>query len=202
MQQLKINSFQKIKYFFRLMCQASIILVLGIDLTMLKRIVLDLSMRELSLNHIQHHLEYIYCYPMSHESIIAIQQETADKAYPVNHSLDKAVAFKISIAEADEVFQGETVILGCVAKGSNYLLGLHKCVDRTKESIEGFLRPIARRFFNIKIVITDLFSTYKTSIIKLFKKAIHLVCQLHAGRLLHRSARHLQYNVNTAQERS
>ena len=191
MQQLKINSFQKIKYFFRLMCQASIILVLGIDLTMLKRIVLDLSMRELSLNHIQQHLEYIYCYPMSHESIISIQQETADKAHPINHTLDKAVACKISIAEADEVFQGETVILGCVAKGSNYLLGLHKCVDRTKESIEGFLRPIARRFFNIKIVITDLFSTYKTSIINMFKKAIHLVCQLHAGRLLHRSARHL-----------
>ena len=88
MQQLKINSFQKIKYFFRLMCRASIILVLGINLTMLKRNVLDLSMREASLNHIQQHLEYIYCYPMSHESIISIQQEAADKAHPINHTLE------------------------------------------------------------------------------------------------------------------
>src|SRR5271157_3860194 len=149
MQQLMVNSFRRIKYFIRLMCQASIFLVLGVDLTMLKRIIVDLTVRGLSLNHLQQHLEIIYDYRISHEKIQAIQEEAKVKARAVNHTLDKAVAPKIGIAEADEVFQNETVILGCVAKGSNYAMGLHKCIDRTKESIEGFLRPIARKFFNV-----------------------------------------------------
>jgi transposase-like protein len=102
------------------------------------------------------------------------------------------VASKVTKIEVDEVFQGQsTIILGSVAKGSNYLLGLQKCVDRTKEHIEGFLRPIAKRCMNVKVVITDLYSGYKTSISYLFQKAVHLVCHLHAGRILRRSVRHL-----------
>ena len=60
-----------------------------------------------------------------------------------------------------------------------------------KESIAAFLQPIARTFFNIKVVITDLFSGYKDLIPTLFNKAIHLVCHLHGGRLLRRRTRHL-----------
>jgi predicted nucleic acid-binding Zn-ribbon protein len=40
-------------------------------------------------------------------------------------------------------------------------------------------------------VITDLFSGYKEIISHLFKKAIHLVCHIHAGRILRKIIRHL-----------
>jgi hypothetical protein len=192
MQQLKITKFQRIKYFLSLVCHASFILVLGVDYTMLKRIVIDLTIRGLSLNHLQEHLKLIYSMKISHESIQRIQNEAKEKAEVLNHSFDVSVASKITKIEVDEVFQGQsTIILGCVAKGTNYLLGLQKYIDRTKESIAGFLRPIAKRCMNTKVVITDLFSGYKTLIKELFQKAEHLVCHLHAGRLLRRSTRHL-----------
>lgn len=193
MQQLKITKFQRIKYFLSLVWRSSFILILGVDHTMLKRIIVDLTFRGLSLNHLQKHLKLIYCLDISHVSIQRIQNEAKEKAEVLNHSFDVAVAPKISKIEVDEVFQGQsTIILGSVAKGSNYLLGLQKCRDRTKESIGEFLRPIGKRCMNVKVVITDLFSGYKNSIKNLFQNAKHLVCHLHAGRILRRSTRHLR----------
>ena len=122
----QILNLQRVKYFLRLMCQASVFLVLGVDLTMLKRIIIDLTARGLSLNHIRQHLYYIYAYPISKESIQAIQEEASTKATIINKSLDKTVAPRIKIAESDEIFQGESVILAIGAKGYNYLMGMHK----------------------------------------------------------------------------
>jgi hypothetical protein len=192
MQWLKKNKMQLVKYFLMLVFQGAMILVLGVDLPFLKRIFTDLMLRGLSLDNLQEHLKIIYDLKISKVEIQKIQDEGSIKARSLNASFDKIVAPKITKVEADEIFQGkDTVTLGAVAKGFNYLMGLHWSPDRTKESIAEFLRPIGKCFFNVKVVITDLFSGYKDLIHDVFQKAIHLECHLHAGRLLRRALQHL-----------
>ena len=108
-------------------------------------------------------------------------------------NLDKRVASKITKLEVDEVFQGQkNVILGAIAKCWNYLVPLQWSPDRIKASIAGVLKPIAKRYSNITVVITDLFSRYKDLIKTIFQKAVHLVCHIHAERILRKPLRHLR----------
>lgn len=193
MQRLTFNKLTQIKYFFTLLLNDLIILVVGVDFVFLKRVIIDLMLKGLSLNQLQEHLNLIYCLRISHAQIRQIETEGAMKAKGINLQFDKQIAPKIRKIEADEIFQGKnTVTLGAVAKKCNYCLGLHWSPDRTKESIIAFLTPIAKRFMNIKVVITDLFSGYKEIVPNLFQKATHLVCHLHASRLLRKTVRHLR----------
>lgn len=167
-------------------------MVIGVDNQFLKRLIIDLMLKGLSLNQTQEHLRLIYGLHMAHTQIRQIETEAANKAKSINLQLDKQVSPKISKIEVDEIFQGKnTVTLGAVAKMYNYCLGLHWSPDRTKESIIAFLKPIGKQYINIKVVITDLFSGYKEIVSDLFNKAIHLVCHLHAGRILKKTIRHL-----------
>jgi hypothetical protein len=111
-------------------------MIIGVDSVLLKRIIIDLMLKGLSLNQIQEHLNLIYCLHISHAQIREIETEGANKAKNVNLVLDKQIATKITKIEVDEIFQGKnTVTLGAVAKKWNYCLGLHWSPDRTKESI-------------------------------------------------------------------
>jgi transposase-like protein len=192
LQRLTYSKFQQIKSLFTLLINGLILVVIGVDCQFLKRLIIDLMLKGLSLNQLQEHLRLIYGLHIVHSQIRRIETEAADKAKRINLQLDKQVAPKISKIEVDEIFQGKnTVTLGAVTKKFNYCLGLHWSPDRTKESIIAFLKPIAKRCSNVKVVITDLFSGYKEIVPDLFKKAIHLVCHLHAGRLLRKTLRHL-----------
>ncbi len=189
---LTYNKLTQIKSLFTLLLNGLIFVVLGVDAQFLKRLIIDLMLKGLSLNQLKEHIKLIYGLGISDREIRKIENEAAEKAAKLNLQIDKQVAPKIQISEVDEIFQGQnTVTLGAVAKKYNYCMGLQWCPDRTKESISAFLKPIAKRFFNVKIVVTDLYSGYKDLISTLFKKAVHLVCHLHAGRLLRKSLRHL-----------
>jgi transposase-like protein len=191
-QRLTYHKLKQLKSLFTLLINGLILMVIGVDSFFLKRIIIDLMLKGLSLNQLQEHLRLIYGLHLSHAQIRQIETEAANKAKRINLQYDTQIASKIKVIEADEIFQGKnSVTLGAVAKNSNYCLGLHWSPDRTKESIIAFLKPIAKRCINVKVVITDLFSGYKEIISDLFKKAIHLVCHLHAGRLLRKTIRHL-----------
>ena len=191
-QRLTYHKLAQIKSLFTLLINGLIYLVIGVDAQFLKRLIVDLMLKGLSVNQLREHLKLIYDITMSETQIRKIEDDAAKKAAKVNLEIDKQVAGKIKIIEADEIFQGKnTVTLGAVAKHYNYCVGLRWSPDRTKESIKAFLTPIAKRYQNVKIVITDLFSGYKDLISTLFTKAIHLVCHLHAGRLLRKTLRHL-----------
>ncbi len=152
MQRLTLTKVRQIKYLFTLLLNGVFILVLGVDLTFLKRVISDLMMKGLSLNQTQEHMKLIYNIQMSHASIQTIQTEAGQKARHLNATFDKRVAPKISKIEVDEVFQGKnTVTLGAVAKTTNYLLGLSWSPNRTKEALIAFLRPLAKQFTNIRV---------------------------------------------------
>lgn len=196
MQRLVFNKLKQIKYLFTLLLNNVIILVIGVDEAFLKRYITDLMIKGFSLNQIQENLELIFNIRISHSQIRKIEQESAEKAKKANLRIDKKIAPKISKIEVDEIFQGkDSVTMGAISKKYNYCVALQWCIDRTKESITAFLEPIAKRFMNLKIVITDLYSGYKDIIPKLFKKAVHLCCHIHAGRILYREFRHIKANL-------
>ncbi len=196
MQHPKISKLQKIKYFFILLKKLSIIAIIAIDETMLCRIITDLELKGLSLNQIREHLQFCYGLDLSKHSIVLIQKEAARKAKNINKMLDRKVASKISKAELDEAFQGNNnIILGAVCKKSSYLMALQACKDRTEESIKKFTEDVAKIFYNIRVVITDLLSVYKNIIKNTMPKARHLQCHVHAQRLIRRIIQKLRVTL-------
>ena len=183
----------KLKTFARLLASGSLLLVIGVNLTFLKRLVVDLTLKGLSLNQIQEHLHLIYSLDVKKHVLLHWRAEAARKAKQVNHALDRKVAPKIHTMEPDEIFQGsENVILGAVEKKSSYVLALQHAPDRSEASIRSFLRPLARMFANVRVVITDLFRPYVVVVKELFARAKHLLCHVHARRVVMRRLQKLK----------
>jgi predicted nucleic acid-binding Zn-ribbon protein len=193
MQHPKISKIQKIKYFFILLKKLTILAIIAIDETMLCRIITDLTLKGFSLNQIREHFQFCYGLDLSKHSVVIIQKEAARKAKNINNMLDRKVASKISTTEADEIFQGKKrIILGAADKKSSYLMALQACKDRSEESIKEFIQGIAKKYFNIRIIITDLFTSYKKIAKETLPKARHLLCHVHARRLIMRKMEKLQ----------
>ena len=180
----------KIKYFFILLTQRVFIAILAVDETTLCCIVTDLQLKGLSLNKIREHLKLIYGLDLTKHKIKMIQNIAGKKAKAMNRKLDREIRTKVNTTETDEVFQGRNYsILGAAEKFSQYLLDLKYAPDRTAASITKFLKPISKKFCNIKVVISDLYKAYKTVIPEIFHHAQHLGCHVHAYR---ESMRHIK----------
>ena len=183
----KILNMSKIKYFFLLLTQRIFFAFLAIDETTLCRIVTDLQIKGLSYNKLREHLQLIYGLDLTKHEIKMIRRSAGKKAKAVNRELDREIRTKIHTIEADEIFQGKNhVILGAAEKWSQYLLDLKPAPDRTTASITAFLAPIAKKYCNIRVVITDLYKSYKRVISSLFCRARHLACHVHTRRELMR----------------
>jgi hypothetical protein len=179
----KIFNLSKIKYFFLLLSQKVFLAILAIDETTLCRIVTDLQLKGLSYNKLREHLQLIYGLDLTKHKFQVIRESAGKKARAVNQELDRNIRAKVRTIEADEVFQGMNhVILGVAEKWSQYLLDLKHATDRTGASIRTFLAPIAKKFCNIRVVITDLFKAYNRVISSLFLRARHLGCHVHTRR--------------------
>jgi hypothetical protein len=167
--------------------------IIAIDDRFLERLITDLTLKGLSLNKIREHIQFIYCFDISKNSIKNIQNNAGKKANVLNQHFDKLIAAKISTAEADETFQGKNnLIFGAVDKKSSYLFGLQYAINRMNKTLCSFLKPISKRFFNIRVVITDLFKGYKKEVQNIFPKARHLQCHIHARRIVMRLIKKLQ----------
>ncbi|MBN2236174.1 MAG: transposase [Bacteroidales bacterium] len=179
----KILNLAKVKYFFTLLHQSIFLVILAVDESVLCRIVTDLHLKKLSYNEIREHIQLIYHLDVTKHKIKVIIQKAGEKAKAINKRLNSQIHSKISVIEVDEVFQGKShIILGVTEKFSQYLVSLRPAIDRTSTSISEFLSPIARRFCNVRVVITDLFTAYRTVIPNIFKKARHLACHIHVQR--------------------
>lgn len=173
----------KVKYFFTLLASHTFLALLAIDETILSRIVTDLHLKKLSYNEIREHVNLIYHIDITKHKIKEILRKAGKKAKEINKQLDREIRSKIHTIEVDEVFQGTNrIILGAAEKKSQYLLSLKPIMDRTSISISQFLSPLARRYSNIRVVITDLFKAYKKVIPAIFKRARHLACHVHLRR--------------------
>jgi len=155
-----------------------------VDEVILCRIVTDLLLKKLSYNEIREHLQLIYGLDVNKHKLKKIRDAAGIKAKAVNQELDRVIRTKIVIIETDEIFQGKNhAILGVAEKKSQYLIDLKPAPDRTTASITAFLSPIAKKFCNIRVVISDLYTAYKSVIPELFQKARHLACHIHAQRI-------------------
>jgi hypothetical protein len=178
---------RKLKHFAHLLVAGTVLAIVGVDSTFVARLVADLSLKGLSLNQIREHFHLIYAIDLTKHELQKVRYKAAQKAKDVNHAIDREVAPKVHTMEGDELFQGnENVILGAADKKSGYLLGIKHAPDRTEESLSAFFRPIARKFTNIRVVITDLFRPYVDVVKILFAKAQHLLCHVHGRRAVMR----------------
>lgn len=179
-----ILNLPKIKYLFLLLSQRVFLAILAVDEVILYRIVTDLLLKKLSYHEIREHLQLIYGLDVTKHKLKLIRDAAGIKAKTVNHKLNRSIRTKIGIIETDEVFQGKNhAILGVAEKKTQYLIDLKPAPDRTAASIKAFLAPIAKKFCNIRIVISDLYTAYKTVIPELFHKARHLACHVHVQRI-------------------
>ena len=179
----KILKLSKVKYLFTLLASQTFLSLFAIDNTILCRIITDLHLKKLSYNEIREHIKLIYHIDVTKHKIREILRNAGKKAKEVNKRLDREIRSKIHIIEVDEVFQGTTrIILGAAEKKSQYLISLKPATNRTSKSISGFLKPLSKRFINVRVVITDLFKAYKKVIPAIFKRARHLACHVHLRR--------------------
>jgi mutator family transposase len=179
----QLSNLRKIKYFFTLLLQKTIFAIFAVDETMLCRIATDLTLKGLSMNQLLEHLRLIYGLKITKEGLKVIRKNAAKKAEVINRCLDREIAGKIKICEADEAFQGKhNMVLAAAEKFSQYLLGLQHSHKRDIGAITAFLTPIGRRFQNIRVVITDLLKSYQKAIKNSFKRAVQLGCHVHARR--------------------
>ena len=154
------------------------------DEVILCRIVTDLLMKKLSYNEIREHLQLIYGLDVNKHKLKTIRNNAGKKAKTVNQGLDREIRTKINNIETDEIFQGRNhVILGAAEKKSQYLVDLKSAPDRTAASLMAFLSPIAKKFCNIRVIISDLYTAYKRVIPELFRRARHLACHVHVQRI-------------------
>ena len=197
MQHPRISKLKKIKYFFKLILNMSIFVIIGVDEQLLNRIIISLTLNGLSLNQIREFLRNCIGLDISKHSINLVQNEGARRAERINKGLDKEVAPKISIIEVDETFQGRGgIILGAVAKKTDYILSLKSAGDRSKESLGEFIKGVKKRYYNIRVVITDLYPAYKNVVKELGGKVKHLFCHVHAKRLVMEKVRKLKKNYH------
>ncbi len=179
-----ILNISKIKYFFLLLTQSVFLAILAVDEVVLCRIVTDLLLKKLSYNEIREHLQLIYGLDVTKHKLKKIRDAAGMRAKAVNHELERDIRTKIITVETDEIFQGKNhAILGVAEKQSQFLIGLQPAPDRTAASITAFLAPIAKKYCNIRVVISDLYTAYKSVIPELFYKARHLACHIHAQRI-------------------
>ncbi len=154
------------------------------DEVILYRIVTDLLLKKLSYHEIREHLQLIYGLDVTKHKLKQIRDAAGIKAKTINQKLNRSIRSKIVTIETDEIFQGKNhAILGVAEKKSQYLIDLKPAPDRTAASITAFLAPIAKKYCNIRVVISDLYTAYKTVIPELFHKARHLACHIHTQRI-------------------
>ena len=180
-------AYRKLKSFAHLLVTGVLLVVVGVDSTVVACLVTDLTLKGLSLNQIREHLRLIYSLDVKRHELQKIRYNAAQKAKKVNHKLDRQVGSKINTLEVDEIFQcHENVSLGAADQRSAYVLAIKHALDRTEASLIAFLRPIANLCANVRVIITDFFRPYAEVVKVLFAKARHLLCHVHARRAIMR----------------
>ncbi|HMF33274.1 MAG TPA: hypothetical protein VKK79_17750 [Candidatus Lokiarchaeia archaeon] len=80
------------------------------DSSFIERLVVDLTVKGLSLNQIREHIRLIYSLDVKKNEVRKIQRKAAQNAKNVNHKFDRKVSPKIRVLEADEAFQGKKTL--------------------------------------------------------------------------------------------
>lgn len=149
------------------------------------RLVIDLKVKDLSYHELEDFLARILHIPITQPEIEAILLAAGARAKHLNGIYDAQVQQKVKILEFDEIFQGrDNCYLGCADGQSHYLFMLERIANRNEETLHSILTAMGEQFDEVKVVITDGLYAYKSVVPECFEKAVHLLCMVHAFRII------------------
>lgn len=152
-----------------------------------KREITDLKMKDQSYNEIIDHLQHVHGIQVTKHDISDVIIEAGKRANFLNGIHDHHVKSRFCVIEIDEVFQGRlSCYIAVVDKDSQYVFRLVHIKNRSRESFEKVFKEIAGEFKNLKVIITDGFSMYRTLIPEHFDDVYHALCHVHALRQFYR----------------
>jgi hypothetical protein len=149
------------------------------------RIVLDLKVKDNSYNEIIDFCLHTLQIHISKEQIMEILIDAGNRAKHLNGIYDELVQALTKIVVLDEVFQGKSnCIFGCADAGSHYLFCFENIAHRSEEAIRSVFQGMGLSFDNLKLAITDGLASYPAVIAGSLESVIHVLCQVHAYRII------------------
>ncbi len=149
------------------------------------RVVVDLKVKDNSYNEIVDFCARVLHVAVSKETITMILEEAGTRAKHLNGIYDALVKTGTRFIVVDEIFQGRhNCFLGSADPTSNYLFLLRGIKNRTEETLQEALAGLAAGFKRLELVITDGLRQYGVVVPEAFEDAVHLLCQVHAFRII------------------
>jgi len=149
------------------------------------RIILDLKVKDNSYNEIIDHCLWALDMKVTKEQIMEIIIAAGKRAKHLNGIYDELVQASVEILVLDEVFQGRSnCFFGCADARSHYLFLFQDLAHRSEEAISNALHSMGLSFDNLKLAITDGLASYPNAISTFLETVIHVLCQVHAYRII------------------
>ena len=149
------------------------------------RIILDLKVKDNSYNEIIDFCLHTLQIGVSKEQIMDIIIDAGKRAKHLNGIYDELVQATAEIIVIDEVFQGlSNCYLGCADAQSHYLFLFQDLAHRSEEAIKTALQGMGFSFDQLKLAITDGLASYPAAIAGSLETVIHVLCQVHAYRII------------------
>ena len=154
-----------------------------------KREIVYLKLADMSYNQIIGYFRDVYGLWITKYYIASVIREAGARARYLNGLYDSKVSSHVRIIEIDEVFQGHlNCYLGVVDKESHYLLLFDRLEDRSIASFNDVLATIVDDLEWLELVITDALAAYKSVIPGVFEGILHVLCHVHACRVIMKEA--------------
>jgi hypothetical protein len=149
------------------------------------RMILDLKVKDNSYNEVIDFCNRILGVPITKENIMDLIVEAGKRAKQLNGIYDELVQSRVDKLVLDEIFQGHhNCYLGCADATSHYLFMLKDLEHRSEEAIKTAISERGLDFDNVKIAITDGLQSYNEAIPAVLEDAVHILCQVHAYRII------------------
>ncbi len=151
----------------------------------LHRAVVDLKVKDNSYNEIVDFCARVLHVPITKEDVATILVDAGRRAKHLNGIYDALVKAGTRFIVVDEIFQGRhNCFLGSADPTSSYLFLLRGIKDRSEGTLRETLGELAAGFKQLELVITDGLRQYGVVVPEAFEDAVHLLCQVHAFRII------------------
>ena len=147
--------------------------------------IVDLKVKDKSYNELVDFCDRVLHATITKEEIAQVLLEVGKRAKHLNGFYDSLVKSKVKVIVVDEIFQGQkNCYLGSADPASRYLFLLEWVENRREGTLQKTLSAFAEGFENLYLVITDGLRQYGVVVPEAFDDAVHLLCQVHAFRII------------------
>jgi hypothetical protein len=149
------------------------------------RIIIDLKVKNNSYNDIIDFCARTLQLNLNKAEIRDLILILGSRAKHLNGIYDTMIQTKCKILYLDEIFQGRNnCFLGCADSHSHYLFALEEIQNRSEPIIRETIHNLCLDFDNVQFVVTDGLPTYHQIVPLCFDGALHVLCQVHAYRII------------------